>query len=219
MGESEGNGCLVAILSAIGLRLGPRKQPPPSLPYRQCDNFLSPAELSFYRVLTSALSSTATVCPKVNLADIFFVTKPNENRGARNRIDRKHVDFLVCHPKTMRPQCGIELDDSTHSRPARQQRDALVDDVFRAAGLPLIHVPARASYSTAEILAQVQPYLNGDTTTAVAQPVRRTTTEPPLCPKCGVPMVKRVAKQGENVGREFFGCPNYPSCKAIAPIS
>lgn len=34
-----------------------------------------------------------------------------------------------------------------------------------------------------------------------------------LCPKCGAPMVKRKASKGPNVGKEFYGCSNYPKCR------
>ena len=40
----------------------------------------------------------------------------------------------------------------------------------------------------------------------------------PICKRCGVPMVKRVAKRGKNAGSEFWGCPNYPRCRYIIPI-
>ena len=41
------------------------------------------------------------------------------------------------------------------------------------------------------------------------------TDEPPKCPKCGVPMVIRVAKSGDRKGQQFWGCPNYPKCRQI----
>jgi restriction system protein len=34
----------------------------------------------------------------------------------------------------------------------------------------------------------------------------------PACPKCNMKMVKRVARHGENAGREFWGCVAYPKC-------
>ena len=30
-----------------------------------------------------------------------------------NKINRKHVDFLICDDETLKPLVGIELDDST----------------------------------------------------------------------------------------------------------
>ncbi len=40
----------------------------------------------------------------------------------------------------------------------------------------------------------------------------------PVCPSCGAAMVRRVAKQGANSGREFWGCSKYPACKGIRQI-
>lgn len=34
----------------------------------------------------------------------------------------------------------------------------------------------------------------------------------PQCPKCGKPMIKRVAKKGINSGHEFWSCSDYPHC-------
>lgn len=34
----------------------------------------------------------------------------------------------------------------------------------------------------------------------------------PVCPLCGKPMIKRVAKKGINSGKEFWSCSNYPNC-------
>lgn len=40
----------------------------------------------------------------------------------------------------------------------------------------------------------------------------------PVCPKCGVNMVLRTAKKGEKVGSQFWGCPNFPKCRATKLI-
>lgn len=40
----------------------------------------------------------------------------------------------------------------------------------------------------------------------------------PSCPKCGLEMVRRVAKRGKNAGSEFWGCSTYPECQSIVPI-
>ncbi|NTU80471.1 MAG: hypothetical protein HGA45_14010 [Chloroflexales bacterium] len=41
----------------------------------------------------------------------------------------------------------------------------------------------------------------------------------PVCPKCGVAMVLRTAKQGANAGSQFYGCPNFPRCRTIISLS
>lgn len=39
-----------------------------------------------------------------------------------------------------------------------------------------------------------------------------------LCPRCGHPLVKRIARRGVNQSKEFFGCSNYPHCRYIENI-
>lgn len=49
--------------------------------------------------------------------------------------------------------------------------------------------------------------------------VKKTNSENlPTCPKCQADMVKRTAKTGNNKGRPFFGCQNYPKCRGIVNI-
>lgn len=40
----------------------------------------------------------------------------------------------------------------------------------------------------------------------------------PLCPECGKPMIKRVAKKGANSGKEFWSCSGYPECRGTRKI-
>lgn len=38
------------------------------------------------------------------------------------------------------------------------------------------------------------------------------------CPVCGGAMLQRVAKQGANAGKQFWGCSTYPACKGTRAI-
>ena len=202
----------MAILSLFGIRLSGTSQTSEQLPYCQRDDFLSAAELSFYRVLTLGLDGSYLVCPKVNLADIFFVSGSHKKQSYRNKIDRKHVDFLLCDPTSMTPVLGVELDDASHARRDRQDRDQFVDQVFKAAGLPLLHVRAAAGYSPQTIADLVREAVadRADSAKAVAHQ-----DGTPTCPKCRTPMVLRTAKKGSQKGEEFWGCGNYPKCREI----
>jgi hypothetical protein len=192
------------------------EEPPPdeTLPYYQRDDFLTPAEHSFFLTLGQAVADWALICPKVSLGDLFYTKTGDhsENQAYRNRISRKHVDFLLCDPRTARPLLGIELDDKSHQRADRQQRDEFVERVFSAAGLPLARVPVQYSYNTGQLAhslqAQVGSARNGNQQVVEAEPSRS-------CPRCGAPMVRRTAKRGDNRGNEFWGCSNYPQCRAI----
>jgi predicted RNA-binding Zn-ribbon protein involved in translation (DUF1610 family) len=213
-------------------------------PYQLRDNFLSAAELSFYGVLKDAVNGRAAISSKVGLNDLFYVKTDDQSRFRvyTNKIDRKHVDFLLCDSTTMRPLVGIELDDKSHQRADRQARDEFVDQVFNAAGLPILHIPAKRSYVFAEIAAQIAPFLGVAATpivapsaaaSKVASPVAATVpvptetpiktatsgspTDTPTCPKCGSPMILRTAKTGANAGNQFWGCSKYPACKTMLP--
>jgi len=35
-----------------------------------------------------------------------------------------------------------------------------------------------------------------------------------ICPKCGAEMILRTAQKGPNVGQKFWGCSNFPKCRA-----
>jgi restriction system protein len=43
-------------------------------------------------------------------------------------------------------------------------------------------------------------------------------TSTPLCPRCAVPMQRRIAKHGPHAGKPFWGCPNYPDCRQILDV-
>jgi hypothetical protein len=219
---ADNQGCLGWLLGLIGIQLGEKDDDGKELdhyPFRLRDDFLSRAELSFYLTLQNHVTRDLRICPKVSLADLFYVVRPNENLKAYNKINRKHVDFVACDPVTMKPLFGIELDDASHQQPERKQRDEFVEEVFQAASLPLVRVPARAAYNTEELRALISPYLPG---------LKEEITEPrppalvengaPTCPKCGVPMVLRTARQGPYAGRQFYGCPNYPRCHEMVPV-
>ena len=220
MAQHDNPGCLFAIFKLFGLKGVAAK----ALPYRLRDDFLSPAEFAFYHALSAALDGSAIIAPKVNLGDLFFVVSPKENYAFRGRISQKHVDFLLCDPQSMRPLAGIELDDASHGRASRQERDAFVDQVFHAAGLSLGHVICRREYELSDIRALLAEIMGNNTGT---QPDANVKTVPadypardhaaekspevqsaPVCPKCGVTMVYRQSAHGP-----FYGCRNFPRCR------
>jgi hypothetical protein len=204
-----------------GERDGPRSN------YRLRDDFLSPAEHSFYLVLRQAVESWAIVAPKVGLSDLFFTTGGDRraNWAAWNRINRKHVDFLLLDKVDARPLIGVELDDRSHQRRDRQERDRLVDRVFAEAGLPLAHIGVRHAYPVAELGAglrrragvnggQSEPAIVSESEVATQSESDVAVAEQvPHCPSCGVPMVLRTARRGGSAGNQFWGCSNYPRCR------
>ena len=187
-------------------------------PYHLVDEFLSPAELNFFLNLKAVVGDSANIFSKVKLSDLFYAKAGDygKNRSYTNKIDRKHVDFLLCDPKTLKPILGIELDDKSHQRADRQERDDFVNHVFEAAKLPLFHVPVHRSYSQSELKSILWAYLSGD---QISNEHPKSVEESsPRCPKCGSEMVLRTAKRGDNQGGKFWGCSKYPECRGIVNI-
>ncbi len=114
------------------------------LPYRLREQFLSSTELSLLSVLQDMANGHYIVCPKVALNDIFYIQRPNENVHFYNKIFRKHVDFLLCEPESMKPAFGVELV-KTIAKDETRSTDKFMQELFLSAGLPLIHVPSNES--------------------------------------------------------------------------
>lgn len=57
-----------------------------------------------------------------------------------------------------------------------------------------------------------------ETTVREKQPPQTLNVEPE-CPKCGKPLVRRMARKGRHAGNEFWGCSGFPTCRHVMPIS
>lgn len=145
---------VVAIVARLVLLTSRRAD----LPYTAARSALSSAERSFHGVLRQAVGSEYEIFAKMRLADVIEVEKGISARrrySAFGRISAKHLDFVLCERGTFRIVGTIELDDSSHQREDRRQRDAFVDAALAAAGVPILRFPARRAYSAAEIRARV----------------------------------------------------------------
>lgn len=80
-----------------------------------------------------------TVFAKVRLLDLLEPRKDSKMyRSYFNKVQAKHVDFVLCDKK-MVARIIIELDDSSHNRPDRQARDSFVDEILENVGYKVIH--------------------------------------------------------------------------------
>lgn len=95
--------------------------------------------------------------PWVRIADLLRV-KPGEAKRQtwQNRINAKHIDFVLCDPSSLEPVMAIEVDDRSHQRADRRRRDEFVNDAFHAANLPLLRVRAQATYHQNDVLAELR---------------------------------------------------------------
>jgi hypothetical protein len=192
------------------------RKPDERLPYRLREPFVSGPELSLYRVLVELVEDRYVICPKVALNDVFFIVRPNENVHYFNKIFRKHVDFLLCHPKSLKPAFAIELVKSSLKNEGRES-DQFMGDLFLGAGLPLVQIPASERYKIAELVDLFKQALLKVKDTGSLHATEKSDSVP-LCPVCGRMMVLRIYREGENVGKKYYGCLDNPHCPGVAEI-
>ncbi|MCA9189501.1 MAG: DUF2726 domain-containing protein [Pirellulaceae bacterium] len=126
--------------------------PPRRLPYELRASLLTAAEQRFYGVLLGAIGDRCVLLAMVRLADIIRVAPGAAQRQSwQNRIHAKHIDFVLCDTETFEPTLAIELDDRSHQRADRIERDAFIEQALSDAGLPLLRIPVQRDYSAAVV--------------------------------------------------------------------
>lgn len=139
---------LVLVLAALITFL----RAPSRLPYQCRAEFLTPAELVFFRALEEAVDGRFYIFAKVRIGDLLCVVEGTENAGAWfGKIGQKHVDFMLAGKNDVKPVLVIELDDSSHDLPHRQARDAFVDEALKTAGLAMLRVKWQKEYAVPEL--------------------------------------------------------------------
>jgi len=104
-------------------------------PYYARRLLTNPEQVLYHR-LVKALPNHI-VLAQVQLSRLLGVKKGVHFASWFNRINRKSVDFVVCQ-RDGSAVAAIELDDSTHSRRARQTADATKDKALESAGVRII---------------------------------------------------------------------------------
>ena len=129
-----------------------RRAERPAWPFRRKDYLLTQAERSFFETLCLACGTDLYVFSKVRLADLVWLPGGiGRRRALLNRVIAKHIDFVLCERRTLRPVLAIELNDRSHETASRSARDAVVRQVLEAAGLPFRTVPTARNYVLAEV--------------------------------------------------------------------
>ena len=185
-------------------------------PYRLREHFLSTPERALLRALQSMVGERYLICPKVALNEIFYIVRPNENVHFFNKFFRKHVDFLLCDPETLKPAAGIELVKPVF-RSETRELDQFMSELFLSARLPLVHVQSSEHYAEKDLAALFDLAVIKVKETG---PLRATakTDSVPMCPVCGKMMVLRFHREGRNAGRKYYGCVDSPGCRGTVVI-
>ena len=184
------------------------------LPYRLRGQLLSSTENTLFRALMKMSEGRYVVCPKVALNDIFTIVRPNENVHYFYKIFRKHVDFLLCDPQTMKPSLAVELVKPIY-KSETCSADQFMQELFLSAGIPLVHVPFAEQYVLSDLVNLFQLAV---TRTSASTHIDGPSDSVPMCPVCGRMMVLRVHRDGPQKGGEYYGCMDNPHCPGMVPL-
>lgn len=131
------------------------------LPYKKKEYLMTTAERSFYGVLSLVLKdSRFCIFSKVRLADLLYLPNNTINRQAYwNKLQSKHVDFLICDKKLLKPLLVVALDDASHSYSERVECDIFVNQALQEAGLNIVRIKAANTYVINEVEQLIIQYL------------------------------------------------------------
>jgi very-short-patch-repair endonuclease len=134
----------------------------PTVYIEAVDSLLTTTEQKFYEALDVAVDGRLLILSKIRVADLFNVS--SKSRSARQKVfwsvACKHVDFALVEADILRPVAAIELDDASHRRADREERDRLLDNLFEKAGLPLLRFPTAMTYDPRVIQARIDRMLS-----------------------------------------------------------
>jgi hypothetical protein len=129
------------------------------LPYQRRHSLFTKGELAFYHPLLHVVNGRYAIFGKVRLADL--VITPPDTRRAKfwfRMVSQKHIDFVLCHPATLKPLLAIELDDRSHSTREAAKSDNFKNLVFARTGIPLLRIPCQIAYDVEELRTELRKH-------------------------------------------------------------
>ena len=126
--------------------------------YYTSKNFLSPAEINFYKKMKPILDAGYVIVPQVNLASII------EKHNAKYHSDLfRNIDFGI-FDKDFNLLLLIELNDSSHQKSNRRDRDLKVKKILSDCKIKLLtfytYYPNENDYVVKRILDNINNFSN-----------------------------------------------------------
>jgi len=129
--------------------------------YSKKDFIMTRAEHECFDALVKAVGEKYHVFPQVHLPSIVNNKVVGQNwKGAFKHINQKSVDFVLCDKAYLAPKLAIELDDKSHERADRIDRDGEVERILADAGLPLLRLENHGRFDPADLSRRIDESLN-----------------------------------------------------------
>lgn len=117
-------------------------------------NFMTEAELNFYHKI-KVLEKEYNIIPQINLGTIV----EKQNKGYRNELF-KNIDFAIFDKNFNDILLLIELNDKTHNKTNRKERDLRVKKICSDANIKLITFYTKYSNEKEYVLKRILEEIN-----------------------------------------------------------
>lgn len=107
--------------------------------YQAADVFTRNERNNYITLKSAADKKGYIICPKMRLADIVTPRNDPQYMSRFGKIKSKHLDFVIYDSDMRNIITVIELDDNSHNRPDRKERDEFVDYILQDCGIKIIH--------------------------------------------------------------------------------
>lgn len=123
--------------------------------YKKNEYLLTKNELKFYRILKQ-------ITNKLNYSlfcqvSLYQIVK-NKSFKDFNKIKSKSIDFVITQENCKILLC-IELDDKTHQKQKRIERDNFLDTLFKDLEIKLLRIPVQNYYNIEKIETKIKESL------------------------------------------------------------
>ncbi len=160
------DGVIIGVTAALLLIVGWwwNRTAPSSTPGRKSGPFISPTvtivaqpplndmDVYFFNLLSLAVQDRYLLLAQVPLWCLVDVRapEPKERKRVLGQIALKRVDFALVHPGTKEVEAVVQLEQPSTDA-LRQQRDRLLDTVLQMAGLKLVKLEVRKTYTVSDL--------------------------------------------------------------------
>ncbi len=143
---------LLAILIAISVFTAKKKKF--NYKYKKINCLMTNTELKYFTAIKSILGSTPYILqPQVSLSSIVKRAEIHKYQSELSRI----VDFCVFSAEYC-PLLVIEINDSSHLKKTRKDRDEKVKYILKSAKIPLLTIWTNEKFSIKQIAQSLKNY-------------------------------------------------------------
>lgn len=152
----------IALLILVIRLIQNNYKPVKKLDYQRLPALFTNSEIAFMEALHIAVDGRGSIFGKVRIADVLEPAKGLSRsnwQSSFNKIAMKHFDFVICNNDDLSIICAIELDDKSHQRKDRIERDLFVNDACESAKFSLIRFKVSSSYQISDLQNKLSSFL------------------------------------------------------------